>query len=179
MVSRRVPPTDAFGPQNAARERQERAVADALRLDASQYADLFARVEVLTAMQRREYAQWETLGASVLAETAFAQVTITSPTGRIEVGYGGSANNGAAWFYYGVRTVSGVVVVDQAAVITSAARRVAVTGGASFAPSGYRTQPVDVPLNTPVVVTVYCNTASGIGASVIAFGASISARVVA
>lgn len=136
------------------------------------------QVATLLAMQRREYAEWVSW---VTGSTGWypspCSVLITSSTGRIEVGYGGSLNGGNGYFCYSVARVSdGAVLVDRAVIQGSPARRVAVTGGASFTPSGWRTAPVDVPVD--VQVRVALEIYGGSTATNFAGGA-VSARVVA
>lgn len=46
-MSARVPESRMFGRQNSARETTEQKLEDALRLDGSQYAELFTRVQTL------------------------------------------------------------------------------------------------------------------------------------
>lgn len=136
------------------------------------------QVAVLTAMQRREYAEWVAwLTGTTGWYASPCSVLITSSTGRIEVGYGGSLNGGNGYFCYSVTRVSdGSVIVDRAVIQGSPARRVAVTGGASFTPSGWRTAPVDVPVDVQlrVALEIY----GGSTATNFAGGA-VSARVVA
>lgn len=136
------------------------------------------QVAVLTAMQRREYAEWVAwLTGTTGWYASPCSVLITSSTGRIEVGYGGSLNGGNGYFCYSVaRAYDGAVLVDRAVIQGSPARRVAVTGGASFTPSGWRTAPVDVPVDVPVRVALEIY--GGSTATTFAGGA-VSARVVA
>ena len=136
------------------------------------------QVAVLTAMQRREYAEWVAwLTGTTGWYASPCSVLITSSTGRIEVGYGGSLNGGNGYFCYSVTRVSdGSVIVDRTVIQGSAAQRVAVTGGSSFTPSGWRTAPVDVPVD--VQVRVALEIYGGSTATNFAGGA-VSARVVA
>ena len=143
-----------------------------------QVATLQAMVATLQAMQRREYAEWVSW---VTGSTGWypspCSVLITSSTGRIEVGYGGSLNGGNGYFCYSVVRVSdGSVIVDRNVIQGSPAQRVAVTGGSSFTPSGWRTAPVDVPVD--VQVRVALEIYGGSTATNFAGGA-VSARVVA
>lgn len=102
-------------------------------------------------------------------------LAITSPTGRLEVGYGGSLNSGNGYFVYSVTNRStGQVYISRDSVQSSPAQRVAVSGGASFAPSGYKNVVVNVPANTPLNVSLELYT----GDSFTYFmGGSILARV--
>lgn len=106
--------------------------------------------------------------------TALPSVTITSPTGRLEVAYGGSLNSGDGYFCYSIVDSNGTVVVNRSTIQASPARRVAVSGGASFAPSGWKTSVITVPVNVPLTVKLELNTGT---TSTYFFGGSIVARV--
>lgn len=78
---------------------------------------------------------------------------VSSPTGRIEVTFGGSLNSGQGYFLLTVvRNDTGAVIVDRAAMLQNPAQRIAIAGGASFAPSGYRSQIFNVPTNVSCLV---------------------------
>ena len=81
-------------------------------------------------------------------------VNLTSKTGRIEINYGGSLNGGNGYFCYSVvsATDPSIVWVDRAIILANAAQRVAISGGASFTPSGYRSTIVDIPANVELTV---------------------------
>lgn len=80
---------------------------------------------------------------------------ITSASGRIEIAYGGSIGGGSGYFVYSITNpATGATIVSRDTVLANAAARVAVTGGASFAPSGYKTAIINVPANTTVRVTL-------------------------
>jgi hypothetical protein len=68
---------------------------------------------------------------------------------------------------------TGAAVVSRAPVLVSPAERVAVSGGASFAPSGWKTTVVDVPSGVPLTVSLELNANS---ASTYFFGGSILVR---
>lgn len=90
-----------------------------------------------------------------------ASVTLTSITGVIEIGFGGSLNGGDGYFVYSITdTTTGLPVVDRATVLANPAQRVAVSGGASFTPSGWKTVFVTVPAGDTLVVNLELNTAS-------------------
>ena len=123
-----------------------------------------------------QYSEW-TAGATATG-TGFifspTSVVINSPTGRIEIAFGGSLNGGQGYFCYGVETSSGTVIVDRATVQANPAQRVAVTGGASFSPSGYKSVIINVPANTNLVVSL--ELFSGLAGTYF-LGGSIQARV--
>jgi hypothetical protein len=141
--------------------------------------DLQAANEVLLAMQARAYAEFTTsiTGFTGYYNGALPSVDITSPTGRIEVSYGGSLNGGDGYFLYAItRLDTSATVVARTTIQGNPARRVAVSGGASFAPSGFFTAQVDVPRNVPLRIALHLNTGSSF---TFFFGGSIAARVVA
>jgi hypothetical protein len=103
-----------------------------------------------------------------------ASFFIESPTNRMEIGFGGSLNGGSGYFAYSVTVVpAGTVVVDRATILANPAQRVAVSGGASFAPSGWKTVVIDVPAGTTLQVSLELNTDSEF---TYFFGGSILAR---
>lgn len=80
-------------------------------------------------------------------------VIANSPTGRIEVTFGGSANNGNCYFVLTVvRNSDSASIVNRDTMRQNPAQRIAISGGASFAPSGYRSQIITVPANTDILV---------------------------
>jgi len=117
-------------------------------------ATLQDAVDTLTALADVQYAEFTTgvTGFTGFYTGVVPVTNVTSPTGRIEIGFGGSLNGGDGYFCYSVTTGAGAVIVNRATVQANPARRVAVTGGASFAPSGYKQVIVSVPIATPLVV---------------------------
>lgn len=100
-------------------------------------------------------------------------VIISSETGRLEIGYGGALNGGDGYFCFSaVGTVSGTIVTRDS-VLSNPARRVAVSGGASFAPSGWHTGVIDVPRGEQITLTLEINSLLSF---VTIFGGSIYAR---
>lgn len=83
-------------------------------------------------------------------------VTIATPTGKLEVQFGGSLNSGEGFFVYSIVEVSsGTVYVNRATLQTDPTQRIAISGGASFAPSGYRTAIVSgLPVGSDLLVTL-------------------------
>ena len=100
---------------------------------------------------------------------------ITSASGRIEIGYGGSLNGGNGYICYQVVNLdTGAVIVNRNTIQQSPSRRIAITGGASFTPSGYRTEIVDVPVDANLRVTVQLYASD----TYVAFlGSSVQAKV--
>lgn len=86
---------------------------------------------------------------------AVPTVQVSSPSGRIEIIFGGSGNGGGAIFCYQVtNAATGAIIVNRTSILNSNAKRVEVMGGASYTPSGFGFQVVTVPKNTPVSVSL-------------------------
>ena len=113
-------------------------------------------------------------GFSGFYNGARPSVDITSPTGRIEVGFGGSLNNGSGYFCYSITGATSGAIVTKESVQENPAQRVAVSGGASFAPSGWKTLIKDVPIGEVLTVTLEMYADSTYAYF---FGGSILARV--
>lgn len=125
-----------------------------------QLAVIQQQQDLLASYQTVKYAGTDTMvnGFSGWYNGGVPIVSLSSPTGRIEVGYGGSLNGGGGYFCYQVTQAStGSVIVSRDSVLSSASRRVAVIGGASFSPSGYRTEIISVPANVLINVSVQFN----------------------
>src|SRR5690606_13487402 len=74
---------------------------------------------------------------------------------------------------FSIASPSGTVV-SRASVLANTARRVAVSGGASFAPSGFHTLILAVPAHTTLTVRLEINVTAGFA---YVFGGSVMARV--
>jgi hypothetical protein len=72
--------------------------------------------------------------------TTLPSVSITSPTGRIEVTFGGAIRNGSARICFSVS--DGIVNRDE--IRDDFSRCLALTGGATFPASGHRSEVIDV-----------------------------------
>lgn len=121
---------------------------------ASQVANLTSVVNTLAAVSSVQYVE---LGAvsnfSGFYNGTRPTVTVTSITGRLEIGYGGSLNGGDGYVVYSVtNAATGAVVYSRDTIQANGAQRVAISGGASFAPSGYKSIVVPVPANVPLTV---------------------------
>lgn len=154
---------------------QATLTAQQATLDAQQ-ATLAAQVDLLTAIADVQYAETTTGrdGFTGFYTGALPTVELSSPSGRIEVAYGGSLNGGEGYFCFSVTGATSGAIVTAAAVQANPARRVAVTGGASFAPSGHRSMVVTVPADEVMTVTLAYYAAD---TYVYFFGGSILARV--
>lgn len=82
-------------------------------------------------------------------------VQISSPTGRLQIDFGGSLNGGTGYLVYSITNpINGEVIVNRATLQGNPARRIAISGGSSFAPSSFRTAFESVPADTTVAVTL-------------------------
>ena len=135
------------------------------------------QLDYLTSLQRVEYAEFTAaITGTANWVSSPAAVNISTPTGRLAVTYGGAANGGFAYFAYSIVNAStGAVIVNRDTIRNNPARRVAISGGASFAPSGSQSAVVTVPANTNLTVRVeaWCQ-----DSFVAIFGGSIQAQVV-
>jgi len=141
-----------------------------------QVRDLTAQVATLNALASVSYAETTTgvSGFTGFYSGSVPTVTVTSPTGRLEVGFGGSLNGGNGYFCYSITGATSGSVVSRATVQANPARRVAVSGGAGFAPSGYKTVIETVPKDEGLTVKVEFYAEDNY---VYFFGGSIMARV--
>lgn len=144
----------------------------------SALALLSKQVQLLEAEANVQYNEWQNLngitGFTGFYSPAVASVQISSPSGRIEVGFGGSLNSGNGYFCYSVTGAKSGTVVAASTVQQNYAERVAVSGGASFTASAFNTVLVNVPANEVMTVKVELYAASSM---TYFFGARISARV--
>lgn len=164
--------------ENANRGRESSARSLALRVQ--EIADLQStqsvaidRLNELAVVEYLEFVE-EIFGVDENWLPRKVQVEISTSTGRLEIEYGGAGNGGDMYFCYQVLNGS-TVVVNRSTIQGNPARRVAVTGGASFAPSGARRQiATGLPRNVPLTVSLEIYTKSRF---VTVFGGSIMARV--
>lgn len=138
---------------------------------------LSRQVAVLSAVANGTYAEWNNASGVTFtgwySNPAIAQVQISSPTGRLEVGFGGSLNSGNGVFCYSITgSVSGTVVA-RTTVLANYAQRVALSGGASFTPSAFNTVTIAVPPDETLTVSLEMN---GFTSGVYFYGGRISAR---
>lgn len=171
--------------QNDARRRLEaieltlrnnnKGNSSTMGLLASQVATIQNQVNLLTAIAYVQYAEFTT-GMTGFAGFAVSPVSvgIKSSTGRIEIGYGGSLNGGTGYFVYQIVGETSGVVVSRIAVQANPAQRVAVSGGAAFAPSGFKNVIVEVPKDELLTVSLEIYATD---AFTYFFGGSIQARV--
>jgi len=110
-------------------------------------------VNTLAEVSESHYAEFTTAQTGFTGFRTAATVTLTSSTGHIEISYGGSLDAGEGYFCYAVKQGS-TTIVSRESVQSNPAKRVAVSGGASFAPSGYGHTVIDIPANTSTTVTL-------------------------
>lgn len=154
------------------------AQAGTIKMLGQQIQDLQTQQAYLASLAEFQYAEFAVglTGFAGWYSGSLPSVAISTPTGRLEVGYGGALNGGDGYFCYSVvGAASGVVYVDRGTILGNPARYVAITGGASFTPSGYKTVVIDAPPAEPLTVRLEI---SAEDAFVYFAGGSISARVV-
>jgi len=134
--------------------------------------------DLLSAYANLQYREWSSTNGLSVAANSYAStpasVRISSATGRLEVGFGGSMNSGNGYFLYSITGDSSGVVVARDAVRNSLAQRVGVTGGASFIGSSFNSLVVSVPKNETLTVSVEMFAVTD---QTYFFGAKIQARV--
>lgn len=132
----------------------------------------------LSAVANVQYAEWVSSTGSTLGTSGWlvapASVRVTSPTGRLEVGFGGSLNSGNGTFAYQIVGDSSGTIVNRTDVRNNMAQRASLSGGASFTPSIFNTVILSVPKNEPLTVTAQLYSES---ATTYFYGARILARV--
>lgn len=137
-----------------AQDQLSQLVSNSNRSTSGQLAVLAKQIETLTAQQQYLFSLQsldtiEDVSSRLVGQAAWMSnpptLKVRSATGRIEIQYGGSGNNGSG--YFGYQVVSSVLgtIVSRTSVINNPAKRVAVSGGVSFAPSGFTTDVVEVP----------------------------------
>lgn len=120
--------------------------------------DLKNQQDLLTAASRVSSNETTTqrTGFTGYYGAAALSVTVTSPTGRIEVQFGGSLNSGNGYFVFGItRNDTGATVLAREDIRTNPARRIALSGGASFTPSAYKSAVANVPANVECTVQLF------------------------
>jgi hypothetical protein len=131
-------------------------------------------VETLYALQRVKQAKFTEPHSDFTGWRTAAKVNITSLTGRLEVQYGGRLNGHHGYFCFSVVSDHGTHV-SRELMHADPAGPVAITGGTWFSPSGYKSEVVSVPADTPLTVSLELFAFSKF---TYFFGGSILARVV-
>jgi len=169
---------DLIALKKEARARRQ-SESGANRGDAASRASLADQLSLLASyavIKYAEFTNWIT-GFGGYYTGAVPTIKITTPTGRIRLGFGGAANGGDTRFLYSITgSVSGTVV-SRDSILTNFARIVAVSGGAAYTPSGYLQTIITVPANEELTIRLEL-WANPPDAAFIAFaGGSISAQV--
>lgn len=158
--------------------RFEKSSGNSGRASTSTMSTLSSQVAVLQAVANVQYNEWSSSSGATQGSSGWlgapTSVRITSPTGRLEVGFGGSMNSGNGIFAYSITGDSSGTIVNRDTVRGNYAQRVAVSGGASFIGSAFNTVIVSVPANE--ALTVRCEMFSNEGSAYF-YGARILARV--
>ena len=126
------------------------SVADTVKDQISQQLSI---VETLEEVSQNHYTEFTTEQTGFTGWRTQGSVTFSSSTGRIELTYGGTLNSGDGYFCYSVKQGS-TNIVTRESIMANPARRVAVSGGASFAPSGFGHTVIDVPVGKPLTVAL-------------------------
>lgn len=182
----------ALQTQNAQIIEQNNAIQEQQGLIAQAQQDIINQNAAIVAQNNKIQAQQDLLsdvanvqqGSFVNANgiTGFTgfytgtrpSVTLSTQTGRITLSFGGSMNSGNGVFAYGVtRNDTGATVVSRTSVQADYARRVALSGGASFTPSAFSSVvltglPRNVPLTIQLEMYAYTNTVYFYGGNVLA-----------
>lgn len=135
-----------------------------LRSTSGQLAVLARQIDALASQQEFliSLSKVESRSFSDIRQVAQGQwmpnpveVTLSSPSGRIEITFGGSANNGGTVFAYQVVGSTSGTVISRGSILTDLSKRVAVTGGATFSPSGFATVIEQVPVNEILTISLH------------------------
>lgn len=155
---------DRVAQENINVNKQQNSTSTALASQIKTLADTVASLQSITAklqsvaiLNYMEFTTGLTDFTGWYPGTA-ASVKVTSVTGRLELNYGGSLNGGSGYFVASItNATTGAVVLSRDTGLNNPAQRVAVSGGASFAPSGYKTLITNVPIDTPLTVKLELN----------------------
>jgi hypothetical protein len=121
----------------------------------SQVEQLNTTTDTLLALQTAAYSEFTTgiAASGVGFMVSPTSVSLTSSTGRVEIGFGGALNSGQGYFCYQI-IANGSTYISRVTTQANIAQRVAITGGASFTPSGFNTVVVAVPVNQTLVISL-------------------------
>lgn len=144
------------------------ATVDATAQTVASLQTVTANLQDVTAkLTAAGQVQTASLGKTVSGFSGFytgsrPTVNISSPTGRIEVLFGGSLNGGNGIFVINVvNTATGTSYKSRTSMRANYDERLAVSGGASFIGSAFSSVIVAVPVNTQVTVTLELYSDSG------------------
>lgn len=142
----------------------QQMVENGLRSTSGQLAVLSRQIDTLASQQEFLISLSRVVSGSFSDIRQVAQgqwmpdpveVTLSSPSGRIEITFGGSANNGGTVFAYQVVGATSGTVISRGSILTDLSKRVAVTGGATFYPSGFSTVIEQVPVNEALTISLH------------------------
>jgi hypothetical protein len=140
--------------------------ATSLAMVNSSITQLNQRVKVLSAQAVQYYSANNSTYASAQNGVAAwitasrPSVQMSTPTGRIKIGFGVAVNNGNGIAGYSIVDANtGAVYVDKSTFVGDQSRSIYLSGGASFTPTGFKQAIVTVPANTLLTITVemYCS----------------------
>lgn len=110
----------------------------------------------LSAAGNSQQAYWRsdiTVPAAWLSSSQTPRVTISTPTNRLEIHYGGAIRNGSARICYSItNNIDGSLVYDRDVMVSDLSQALAITGSSSFPQSSHRMALTAVPPNTPLAV---------------------------
>lgn len=176
---------EAIAAQNTAIAQQQALIVQAQKDLVTQNAAIVAQNNTIQAQQAlltdvANVQQGSFVNANgITGFTGFytgtrPSVTLSTQSGRITLSFGGTLNSGNGVFAYGVtRNDTGATVVSRTSVQADYARRVAISGGASFTPSGFSSVvltglPRNVSLTIQLEMYAYTNTVYFYGGNVLA-----------
>lgn len=81
-------------------------------------------------------------------------IRIKSASGRLRLTYGGALNSGQGYYLFQVTGATSGVLFNRTVIQANPAKRVAITGGASFTPSGSTSVLIEVPPNENLAITL-------------------------
>lgn len=155
-----------------------RAVSGQLEVMSRQLSLIENQQRYLVSLQRLEIAT--SIESSSLAPQAWMTnpptVTISSPTGRVEISFGGRGLEGRFVFGYEIRA-GGTVIRSRDSVVNDSSEAVMTVGGINFASTGFNTVVREVPINTPLTISLQVLSGEMTYGPIYFLGGRIMARV--
>lgn len=133
-------------------------------------------IDRLEAISQSAYIEFSVgiTGSGVGFLVSPGDTSLIVPTGHLKLTYGGSLNSGQGYYVYQVTATLSGTIMSRSTVQANPAQRVAITGGASFTPSGSTSVLLNVPKDE--LITVSLELYSGLAGSYFA-GGSLLAEV--
>lgn len=126
-----------------------------MRSQAATIKRLSDTVAYLSSLASVQYAEFSTLVGGVAGWTVVqASVQISTPTGRIGINFGGTANGGPVTYCYSITGPVSGTIVTRDSVRSNYAQRVGVVGGVSYSPSAFRSAILQVPANELLTINL-------------------------